>query len=133
MEKASKMNPANLKNMDNLATAYLQLGRQEDTERVLRATLAQNPSHATAHNVFGNLEIQRGRVLEARKHFEQAIEYDRDLAEPYVNLGLIAQNAGNSQAAISYYRSFLKKADKDKHRDYIPKVKAALADLGATP
>jgi hypothetical protein len=50
-----------------------------------------------------------------------------------MNLGLMAQNAGNTEAAVAMYREFLKRADREKHREYIPQVRAALADLGAAP
>jgi arylsulfatase A-like enzyme/Flp pilus assembly protein TadD len=129
LEKAARINPTNLENMDNLATAYLQLGRSDDASRVLQAILVQDPGHAGAHNVFGLLEIQRRRPEEARRHFEQAIASNPDLAEPYVNLGLLAQNAGKAQVAANYYREFLKRANPDKHREYIPKVKEALKAL----
>jgi hypothetical protein len=36
-------------------------------------------------------------------------------------------------AAVAYYKDFLKKADKEKYREYIPKVQATLAGLGETP
>lgn len=133
MEKAAKLNPANLQNMDNLATAYLQLGRPEDSRRTLQAVLTQDPRHAMAHNVLGILDIQQGRGMEAQGEFEKAIEVNPDLAEPYMNLGLLAQKRGDLQAAITNYRSFLSRADGVKHREYIPKVKAALAELGAAP
>ncbi len=129
MEKAAQINPTNLENMDNLATAYLQLGRPADASRVLNAILAQDPGHAGAHNVFGLLEIQRARPEEARKHFEQAIASNPDLAEPYMNLGLLAQNAGQARVAANYYREFIKRASPEKHGEYIPKVKEALKDL----
>jgi choline-sulfatase len=129
MEKAAQLNPANLENMDNLATAYLQLGRPDDAQRVLQAILVQNSRHPGAHNVLGILEIQRGRTVEARMHFEQAMEFDPNLAEPYMNLGLLAQKAGQSQVAINYYREFLKRAKPDKHGDVIPKVRKALSEL----
>ena len=133
MEGIGKANPSNLQNMENLATAYLQTGRGSDAERVLQAILARNPRDGAAHNLYGNLEIGRGREAEARHHFEQAIEYDPGLAEPYLNLGLIAQNSGDVRKAIAYFRNFLNKADPNKYRDFIPKVKAALASLGAKP
>jgi len=129
MEKAAQINPAGLENMDNLATAYMQLGRANDAERVLRAVLVQDARHPGAHNVLGLLEIQRSRPEEARRHFELAIESNPALAEPYMNLGLLAQNAGQPQVAMNYYREFLKHADPDKYRDYIPKVKEALEEL----
>jgi Tfp pilus assembly protein PilF len=100
---------------------------------VLQAILVQDERHATAHNVLGILEFQRGRGAQARAHLEKAIESDPDLTEAWLNLGLIAQKAGDTQAAIRYYRGFLKRASPDKHRDAIPKVREALADLGANP
>ena len=107
--------------------------RLGETERVLRAILVQNGRHAAAHNLFGILEIQRGRAAEARRHFEQAVEYSPELAESYMNLGLLSQNAGENKAAIAYYRQFLKRATPDKYGEVIAKVKAALAELESTP
>jgi Tfp pilus assembly protein PilF len=131
MEKVGKIDPSNLQNMENLAVAYIQTGRESDAERVLQAVLARSPRDGTAHNLYGNLEIGRRREAEARRHFELAIECDPDLAEAYLNLGLIAQNAGDTQAAIGYFKGFLKRADKVKYREIIPKVDAALSDLSA--
>ena len=133
MERAARLNPTNLENMVNLATAYLHLSRPEETQRVLRAVLTQDERHAPAHNLLGIVEIQRGQQVKARAHFESAVKYDPEFAEPYMNLGLLAQNAGETKAAIGYYRNFLKKAQPDKYGEIIPKVKAALADLGASP
>ena len=129
MERAAALNPANLDNMNNLANAYLQLGRPEQCERVLRAILTQNDRHAAAHNLFGIVEVQRGRPAEARGHFERAVECNPDLAEGYMNLGLLAQNAGQIKPALAYYRQFLKRANPRAHGDFIPKVKAAVAQL----
>jgi choline-sulfatase len=133
MERAGKIDPSNLQNMENLTIAYLQMGRVSDAERVLRAILLRSPRDGKAHNLYGNLEIGRGREREARRYFEQAIECDPSLAEPYLNLGLIAQNSGDAEKAIAYYRTFLNKADPDKYREFIPKVRTALASLGANP
>jgi len=131
METAARMNPANLDNLNNLATAYLHLGQLAEAERALKAALAQDARNAMAHNMYGILEIQRSQPTLAREQFELAIKSDSSLAEPYMNLGLIAQNAGDSQAAIGYFRGFLQRADKEKHREIIPKVEAALSDLSA--
>jgi tetratricopeptide (TPR) repeat protein len=129
MNRAAEMNPANLQNLTNLATAYLQIGRQADAERVLHGILAQNPKSAEGHNLLGLLEVSRGRGEQARANFELAIQEDSNLAEPYLNLGLLAEKTGNPEKAVSCYEQFLKKASPDKHRDVIPKVKEALAEL----
>jgi tetratricopeptide (TPR) repeat protein len=130
METAAEMNLSNLQNLSNLATLYLQMGRPPDVERTLKAILAQNPKHAQAYNIYGILEIQRGQGNAARGYFEKAVEYDPALTEPYLNLGLLAQEAGQSQIAIDYYKKFLERARAKEHGQYIPKVKAAIAELG---
>ena len=130
METAAEMNLSNLQNLSNLATLYLQMGRPPDVERTLKAILAQNPKHAQAYNIYGILEIQRGQGNAARGYFEKAVEYDPELTEPYLNLGLLAQEAGQSQIAIDYYKKFLERARPKEHGQYIPKVKAAITELG---
>jgi choline-sulfatase len=129
METAARMNPAKVDNLNNMATAYLHLGQFAEAERALKAVLAQDARNAMAHNLYGILEIQRSQPSQAREQFELAIASDASLAEPYMNLGLIAQNAGDTQAAINYFKGFLRRADKVKHREVIPKVEAALSDL----
>lgn len=129
LERAAHLSPTNLDNMVNLATAYLHLGRRDDTERALKAVLLQSRQHAAAQNLFGILEIQRGRAREAQQYFEKARQSNPELADPYLNLGLLAQESGQTKAAIDNYRLFLEKAKADKYADVIPKVNGALAQL----
>jgi tetratricopeptide (TPR) repeat protein len=129
MEKAAEMNLTNLQNLVNLATAYLQLGRVADSQKTVKAVLAQDEHYGEAYNILGLLEIQKGDGDAARGYFEKAIEYRPELIEPYLNLGLLAQKAGQPQIAISYYKKFLERARPKDHGQYIPKVKAAIADL----
>jgi tetratricopeptide (TPR) repeat protein len=116
-----------------MATAYLQMGRLVEAQKAVKAILAQNPRHAGAYNVLGIIEIQHGQGNAARGYFEKAVEYDPELTEPYLNLGLLAQEAGQSQIAIEYYKKFLERARPKEHGQYIPKVKAAIAELGGSP
>ena len=101
MEKAAEMNLTNLQNLANLATAYLQLGRLADCEKTLKAILAQDDRYGEAYNIYGLLSIQRGDGNTARSYLEKAVECDPDLTEPYLNLGLLAEKAGQPQIAIS--------------------------------
>ncbi len=130
MEQAAEMNLTNLQNLTNLATTYLHLGRLPETERVLKAILSQNARHSMAQNLYGILEIQRGNGNEARAHFEKAIDVNPDLTEAYMNLGLLAEKAGEPRIAIDYYKKFLARARWRDHGEHIPKVKAAIAELG---
>ncbi len=132
MEEAAEMNLTDLQNLTNLATAYLQLGRLPEAQKTVKAILAQNSSHAGAYNVLGIVEIQRGQGDAARVYFEKAVQFDPKIPEPYLNLGLLAQDAGQPQIAIDYYKKFLARARPSDHREYIAKVKAAITDLGGT-
>jgi len=129
MEQAAEMNPGNLQNLNNLATAYAELGRQQDAEKTLQMVLAQNADDPSAHNLAGILALSRGQGDLARIHFERAIVGNPNLAEPYLNLGLLAEQAGRLDQAAVYYRQFLEKASPDKHREVIPKVRDALEQL----
>ena len=62
--------------------------------------------------------------------FGKAVEYEPNLSEPYMNLALLAEEAGQPQVAIGYYRKFLQHADPKAHKEFIPKVKAAIKGLG---
>jgi tetratricopeptide (TPR) repeat protein len=129
MEKAADMNLLNLQNLTNLATAYLNLGRMPEAERVIKAMLTQNDRYSVAYNLYGILEIQRGNGDAARSRFEKAVELNPDLTEPYMNLGLLAEKAGQPRIAIDYYKKFLARADPKEHGELIPKVKQAIKDL----
>jgi arylsulfatase A-like enzyme/tetratricopeptide (TPR) repeat protein len=130
MDISAQRNPANLQNLVNLATTYLQLSRIEEAERVAHSILLQNQRHGGAYNLLGIIAISRRQGDEARGHFEKAILYNPDLTEAYLNLGLLAQQAGQDQAAISYFEQFLQQAaGKPQHREIIPKVREAVAEL----
>ena len=111
METAAEMNLSNLQNLTESGNALSSDGpRSRRRAEPSKAILAQNPKHAQAYNVYGTFEIQRGQGTAARGYFEKAVEYDQELTEPYLNLGLLAQQAGQSQLAIGYYKKFLERA-----------------------
>jgi Tfp pilus assembly protein PilF len=130
MEKAAEMNLTNLQNLTNLATVYLNQGRLPEAQRTVKAILAQNSRHGGAYNILGIIEIQHSQGSSARDYFQKAVEYDPSLSEAYMNLALLAEEAGQPQVAIGYYRKFLQHADPKAHKEFIPKVKAAIKDLG---
>jgi hypothetical protein len=74
---------------------------------MLKSIVGQNERHAQAYNVFGILEIWRQRGIA----FEKAVRYE---------------------VAVDYYKKFLARARPKDHAEYIPKVKAAIAELGGT-
>jgi choline-sulfatase len=129
LRKSAELNPRNLDNLGNLANAYLETGQIEEAESAVQAILAQNPDHATAHNLEGMIHIMRREPLRARRSFERAVQLNPDLVEPYMNLGILAQMAGDNPAAIRYFRAFLERAKDPQYAEVVPRVERALADL----
>jgi arylsulfatase A-like enzyme/Flp pilus assembly protein TadD len=128
-EEAVRMNPADVATQANLATAYLELARLADAERVLNGIVTIEPSNAAAQNGLGVLAIQRQDGTAARGHFEKAVELDPDLVEAHLNLGLLYKMAGDNPRARASFEQFLAKAPLRQYKAEIPKVRAALAEL----
>jgi tetratricopeptide (TPR) repeat protein len=129
LRRSSEINPSNLDNLSNLANAYLELGRLDDAEGAAKAILAQSKKHASAYNTLGMVQLQRGRGPLARENFEKAIQNDPNLVEPYMNLGLLAHHAGQSEMALHYFKLFLEKATEPRYRDIVGKVRIAVREL----
>ena len=117
------------KNLTNLASAYLQLGRFVDCEKTLNTILKQDDHYGQAYNIFGILAIRREDGIAARKYLEKAIECDADLTEPYLSLAFLAEKTGHPQIAISYYKKYLERTPPKEHGDIVTKIKAAIAKL----
>ena len=128
-EESVRMNPADVASQANLATAYLELGRLDDAERVLKGILVIDPSSAAAQNGLGVLAIQRQDGAAARAHFEKAVELDPGLVDAYLNLGLLYKMAGDNPRARASFQQFLAKAPPRQYKAEIPKVREALAEL----
>lgn len=129
LRRSAEINPRNLDNLGNLANAYLQAGQVGDADSAIQAMLTQNPDHATAHNLHGMVHIMRRDPLKARGSFERAIALNPDLVEPYMNLGILAQMAGDGPAAIRYFEAFLDRASDPQYSEMVPRVRQTVTEL----
>jgi tetratricopeptide (TPR) repeat protein len=132
MTRASQLNPADLDNFRNLATACLQLRppRVEEAERAFKAIVRQNDHYAAAYNGLGLVAIQRGNAQAARENFQKAVDLDSTEVEPLLNLGLLYEKAGNQELAIHYYKMFLERASHDQYAEQISLVREEIGKLG---
>lgn len=127
-EQASRLDPMNQESQTNLATIYLESGRIDEAERVLQVVVA-NAAYAPAYNALGLAAIQRQNPAAARGNFEKAVEFDPDLVEAQLNLGLIYRMAGEDAKAKACFQTFLAKASRTQYAQVIPKVKQELAAM----
>jgi tetratricopeptide (TPR) repeat protein len=75
-----------------------------DLETLWQRTIAKNPSSWMAHNNYGVLLMDKGRIPEAVHEFETTMSLKPDHAESRLNFGLIAQHQGKLDEAERRFR-----------------------------
>ena len=93
-------------------------------------TVAKSPHSSRAHNNFGTVLADSGRLEEAMPHFQIAFELKPDFAEPYYNLGFALAHRGRVDEAIAQYRQAL--AIRPDYADASNNLGLALAATGRT-
>lgn len=71
-----------------------------DVETLYRDTLAKNPRAAMAHNNLGLVRANEGRLVEAVRHFREAVRVDPDFFEAQYNLGTRLSMQGKTDEAV---------------------------------
>jgi len=85
-EQALQLQPTSQPASYNLALAYKQQGRTEAATELLERTLRQQPD-AELYNLLAAIEEERGRYVEAVRHYQQAVELDPSNEQYYFDLG----------------------------------------------
>lgn len=73
----------------NLASAYIEVGRYEDAVQQYKAMLKWIPKDANMHATLGSLYAQLGRYAEAKQEFETALQLDPNNAVAKKNSELL--------------------------------------------
>jgi protein O-mannosyl-transferase len=71
-------------------------------------TIKKNPAAWMAHNNFGNILAEEGKLKEAISHYRTAIKIKPNIALAHTNLGNTLVKAGMLQEAISQYKTAIK-------------------------
>lgn len=106
MLRAVELNPDFREAHNNLAAFYLQLERYEDAI-VHAQVLIDDPLYARPWNAFSNrgwAEFKLGRIGDARKSLETALEFRIDFWPASLNLGILERKAGNGVRAVKHFR-----------------------------
>ena len=66
------------------------------------AAVSLDPQYSLAHNNLGNIRLAAGRLDDARREYERAVETGRTNAEAHNNLGAVLLASGDPRAAVAY-------------------------------
>jgi Flp pilus assembly protein TadD len=130
---SNRINPTDLDNLRNLASAELWTGHFDEAELSFKAITLQNDHDSVAYDGLGLVAMQRGDGDAARRDFEKSIELDSNAVDPLFNLGIVYQKAGNKPMALRYYQQFLEKVSPKNYATQIAEVRAAIRDLKNGP
>lgn len=79
-----------------------------DEERLLRDTVAKNPTAWAAHNDLGCLEAKNQHYDRAHEHFSQSLRYNPGNTDAHVNLGRLLALQGREAEAEGHFGEALR-------------------------
>lgn len=106
-EERVKYPPATVRAHTNLGSVYQDLGRYEEAEEQLKASMEAMPSYADSHNNLGNVYYEKGLYDKAIEEFKTTLKLNPDLIKAYFNLGNTYLKLNRYNDAIEEYKIFL--------------------------
>jgi len=79
----------------------------EDAKKEFEAELKINPSSPAAEFMLGDLAWRAHNLNEAIEHFSRATQFDEELPQPYLGLGLALNAAGKYSEAIPALKKYV--------------------------
>ncbi len=110
-EKAVAVAPRNAKVYFNLGMARIAEKRLVEAERAFAASIERDGTDPNAHVKLATLRHQRGKLRDARRHLERALELDPAHQAGNWLLGELELDAGDAQSAVAK----LSKAAREPH------------------
>src|SRR6202171_2126020 len=89
------------------AASFLQAGKLNEAEPLVRRAIAAAPSNADAHNLLGTILDQRGQAQAAEREYLAALRLNPRSASARANLGVLLARTGRSEAAVRAFEAVL--------------------------
>lgn len=87
---------------------YLNVGRYDAAEKLLKATLATHGSLANIHNLLGVTYHKQSRFPEAIREFKKSLRTNNDFTEAALNLSVLLSDLGQYEEARGAFDQALK-------------------------
>jgi len=105
-ERAAELQPDDRHLLD-LALGYNSVGRPEDSMKIYRRMLEENPGDAIALHNLGNLMLNRGDIEEAIDLYNRALLAKPDYLLAFSHLGDALKQATRNEEAYRVYEAVL--------------------------
>ena len=103
-ESAARERPTDFTSLENLGSAYLEAGRQDEARIAFQRAIALNPGTAIAYIKIGWIHQQIGTIQQAVDAYEKAIVLDPHVLLSYEGLGwLYISKLADFERAIQAY------------------------------
>lgn len=103
-KRALDLSPNRCAALNDLANAYLDLGRVNDAVPLLERCLLLEPTAYFALVNIGEANIELGRFDKARTYLERAVKIRSDRPEAYVDIGYLEDIAQRWKSAVQLYQ-----------------------------
>lgn len=106
--KLLSRDPDNVTALTNLSLVYYEQEKFPLSKVIAARSLKVDDKDARLYNNQGMIEVKKGNLLEAIPFFKKAIEYDKTLADPHLNIGAIALRYRDYDTAAKHYGEAVK-------------------------
>ena len=102
--RSIELDPSNAMYRNNLASAFKDLGRVADAERLYQQALVLKPDYLDAHMNLGVLHHSQGDYPHALVCFERVLQIDANSSQAWLNRGLALYEMARESEALDCYR-----------------------------
>ncbi len=106
--KLLSRDPDNVTALTNLSLVYYEQEKFPLSKVIAARSLKLDDKDARLYNNQGMIEVKKGNLLEAIPFFKKAIEFDKSLADPHLNIGSIALRYRDYDTAATHYGEAVK-------------------------
>ncbi|WP_271407151.1 tetratricopeptide repeat protein [Tenacibaculum soleae] len=89
LAEARKANPKDLNLLLNEADMYIKLEKMDKFGELMNQAIALDPENPTLYYNLGVVNFNQGRVEDAKKYYEKAIELKPNYSDAYMNIAVV--------------------------------------------
>ncbi len=107
-KKAIALDPQYLEAYIALAFIYESKRQVDDVQKIYADMLQQNPGRAMALDSYGCFLFRLGKLPDAKKRLEEALQCEADHVDAHVHLAIVCEQMGEIESAMTHYETALR-------------------------